>query len=79
MSVQNHTNFPAANAQYIGQFGDKGTLALPPAKKVRAGLIIFLHELIAFYSSLLVCILAYGPGVKYSLLVIDSDVHGRAH
>jgi hypothetical protein len=31
---QNYKNFPAANAQYVSSFGNKGSLPLPPAKKV---------------------------------------------
>jgi carbonic anhydrase len=30
-------NFAQANAEYVASFGDKGGLALPPAKKLVVG------------------------------------------
>ena len=32
--MTSHQEFQAANDQYIASFGDKGSLPLPPAKKV---------------------------------------------
>jgi hypothetical protein len=32
-----HTHFPQANAEYVANFGDKGSLGLPPAKKLIVG------------------------------------------
>lgn len=34
-SMASHPNFQAANDKYVADFGDKGSLPLPPAKKVR--------------------------------------------
>jgi hypothetical protein len=30
----NYTQFPGANEKYVANFGDKGSLPLPPGKKV---------------------------------------------
>ncbi|CCA68022.1 hypothetical protein PIIN_01889 [Serendipita indica DSM 11827] len=34
MSVENYKNFGASNDQYVSQFGNKGSLPLPPGKKL---------------------------------------------
>ncbi|PVG02051.1 carbonic anhydrase [Serendipita vermifera] len=37
MSVENYKSFPSANDNYTSQFGDKGSLPLPPGKKLTIG------------------------------------------
>jgi hypothetical protein len=52
--AQNYKNFPAANAQYVSSFGDKGSLPLPPGKKVSkrlTALVVLLSLFPAYYRS----------------------------
>jgi hypothetical protein len=37
-NMSNHEQFTNANESYVASFGNKGSLALPPAKKLAVGM-----------------------------------------
>lgn len=65
MSVQNYRDFEKGNSVYIGGFGGKGSLPIPPGKKLAVGsLSLSLCPFIAFISYWQWCSDLYGCSFK---------------